>query len=106
MSGSIRSQIVQILTEKLKPLHLEVLDESHMHSRRTPDNPETHFKVTVVSAAFDGLNRVQRQQMVYAGLKELFDKGLHAVSQATFSPEEWKKNPQVHSSPACGGHKP
>ena len=34
----------------LSPTHLEVLDESHAHSRGL----ETHYKVVIASDAFDG----------------------------------------------------
>jgi BolA protein len=37
----------------LQPEHLQVLDESHMHSRGL----QTHYKAVVVSAQFEGLNR-------------------------------------------------
>ena len=48
---SIQSEIEAKLSSALSPLHLDVLNESHMHS--VPPNSETHFKVTVVAAAFD-----------------------------------------------------
>lgn len=51
----------------LQPEHLQVLDESHMHSRGL----QTHFKAVVVSAQFEGLNRVKRHQKVYGTLGEL-----------------------------------
>ena len=40
----------------LANVHLEVLDESHMHSR----GQETHYKAVLVSEQFDGLNSVKR----------------------------------------------
>ena len=36
----------------LQPEYLQVLDESHMHSRGL----QTHFKAVVVSQQFEGLN--------------------------------------------------
>ena len=99
----LRDSIVSILDQELKPLHLEVIDESHMHSRQTEASPETHFRVVVVSKMFSGLTRVRRQQLVYSFLARLFKTGLHALSQSTFTPEEWAKAPKVNSSPNCAG---
>ena len=48
-----------------------------------------HFEAILVSAAFAGKSRVQRQQMVNAVLKPYFDSGeLHALSMKTLTPEE------------------
>ncbi|MGE5385216.1 MAG: BolA family protein [Betaproteobacteria bacterium] len=54
------------------------------------DGDGHHFEALVVSAAFAGKNRVQRQQTVYATLKDRLDSGeLHAISFKTLTPEEW-----------------
>ena len=48
-----------------------------------------HFEVILVSSAFVGKSRVQRQQMVNALLRPYFDSGdLHALSMKTLTPEE------------------
>ena len=46
---SMRDRI-QTALQPLDPQHVEVLDESHMHSRGL----ETHFKVVLVSPQFAG----------------------------------------------------
>lgn len=102
MAGKFFETIKDTLTKELKPLHLEVIDESHLHMRRTAATPETHFKVIIVSDTFRGLSRVRRQQLVYSFLERLFKNGLHALTQSTFTPEEWAANPEVHKSPDCG----
>ncbi len=98
---TIKNTLIETLTNELKPTHLEVIDESHGHSRATAAHPETHFKVVVVSPVFEGLTRVRRQQMVYSLVSELFKSGLHALTQATFTPDEWKKSPDIIDSPSC-----
>ena len=48
-----------------------------------------HFEVILVSSAFVGKSRVQRQQMVNALLRPYFDSGeLHALSMKTLTPDE------------------
>jgi len=50
-----------------------------------------HFEAVIVSGAFAGLSRVQRQQRINALLKERFDSGeLHALTMQTLTPEEWR----------------
>lgn len=51
--GPIEQAIAEALTEKLQPIHLEVVNESYMHN--VPKGAETHFKVLVVSAKFESL---------------------------------------------------
>ena len=47
------------------------------------------FEIHVSSAAFDGLNRVKRQQAVYAAIGELIASGaVHAVTIKATTPDE------------------
>jgi BolA protein len=97
---SMHQRIEQTLT-LLQPEHLEVLDESHMHSRGT----QTHYKAVVVSERFNGLNSVKRHQLVYGTLGELMGE-FHALALHTYTPEEWLKTGTAPASPTCagGGH--
>ncbi|WP_459206303.1 BolA family protein [Pseudomonas sp. MLB6B] len=85
----------------LAPQHLEVLDESHMHSR----GQETHYKAVIVSEQFAGLNSVKRHQKVYATMGELMGQ-IHALAIHTYTVEEWAKVGAAPASPVCagGGH--
>ena len=80
---SMRERLLASLAA-LQPEHLDVLDESHMHSR----GQETHYKAVIVSGQFAGLNAVKRHQRVYATLGELMGQ-VHALALHTFTPEEW-----------------
>ena len=101
-------QIEQAIREKLlagfDPTHLELINESHMHS--VPANSETHFKVVLVSATFDGKRRVARHQAVYAALADELAGPVHALALHLFSPDEWQAQSAVPDSPQClGGSK-
>ncbi|MDM8349963.1 BolA family transcriptional regulator [Pseudomonas sp. sp1636] len=89
---------LQAALAALDPLHLEVLDESHMHSRGL----ETHYKVVIASPAFAGLNAVKRHQKVYASLGELTSQ-VHALALHTYTPEEWAQQGAAPDSPTCKG---
>jgi BolA protein len=90
------------IREKLSPLHLEVLDESHMHA--VPEGAESHFKVVVVSDHFAGTPLIKRHRTINALLSDLFEQGLHALALHTLTPEEWfAKGGQAPDSPECMG---
>lgn len=47
------------------------------------------YQVQVVTAAFEGLGRVQRQQAVYAAISDLISSGaIHAVTIRALAPAE------------------
>ena len=49
-----------------------------------------HCTVVVVSAEFEGLNPVKRQQRVYQCLNDKITSGeIHAVNIRAFTPEQW-----------------
>ncbi|HEY7991869.1 MAG TPA: BolA family protein [Stellaceae bacterium] len=78
------------LTERFAPVRLEIIDESARHAGHAGARPggETHFRVTIVSAAFAGQNRVARQRAVYGVLAEELAHQVHALSLAALTPEE------------------
>jgi stress-induced morphogen len=47
-----------------------------------------HFRATVVSPAFDGLNRIQQHQLVYAVFGAEIGGPIHALSLTTRVPEQ------------------
>jgi BolA protein len=101
---STRAQRIEnILSENLQPVHLEIENESHMHS--VPANSETHFKILIVATAFEGLSRIDRQRKINDLLKTELQTGLHALTQRLLSPNEWEKQKSdlQFESPNCHG---
>ena len=93
--GPIATIIREKLTKGLSPEQLEIEDDSarhagHHHEGGVDGRPggESHFNVTVVSAAFKGQGRVQRQRAVNALLREELAGKVHALSIKALSPEE------------------
>lgn len=78
------------LTEALAPEALDVLDESGKHAGHAGARPEgeTHFQITIVSAAFQGKSRLQRQRAVYALLADEMNERVHALALITLTPDE------------------
>ncbi|MBN34966.1 MAG: BolA family transcriptional regulator [Rhodospirillaceae bacterium] len=86
----VASAIQTKLTEALAPEVLDVVDESHLHAGHAGARPEgeSHFRVRVVSAAFDGLNRVARQRLVYKTLADEMKTDIHALAIDAKAPSE------------------
>lgn len=52
----------------------------------------SHVNLIVVSAHFEGLNTLKRQQLVYGALNQaIADGSIHAVNMKTFTPAEWEQ---------------
>jgi BolA protein len=80
--GQIAHDIHVKLTEALAPTHLAVEDESHRHAGHAGARPggESHFRVTVESAAFAGLRPLDRQRLVHRLLAAELAGPVHALS--------------------------
>lgn len=89
---SLKPTIERVLKEKLAPLYLEVIDESHLHAGHAGARGGGHYRATIVSEAFEGKSRVERQRMVYDLLSEPMRSGaIHALSLTTRTPAEWAR---------------
>jgi BolA protein len=87
---SVAERIREKLTLRFAPTRLVIMDESHRHAGHSGAQPggETHFAVTIASAAFAGLNRVARQRLVYATLADELATRVHALSLTTLTADE------------------
>jgi BolA family transcriptional regulator, general stress-responsive regulator len=74
----------------LSPSRLELLDESAKHAGHAGAAPggNTHWKLTIVSAAFTGNSTVARHRMIYEALGELMQNPIHALSISAKAPGE------------------
>jgi len=86
---TVQSIIETKLTAQLSPSHIEVSNESHLHAGHAHGGTETHYKVEMVSAEFEGVSRVARHQLIYKALTEEMDNPIHALVIRTYTPEEW-----------------
>jgi BolA protein len=78
---------------RFAPVRLQIDDESSQHRGHSGyrEGGESHFRVEIVSAAFEGKTRVARQRLVYDALKDELAAGLHALALTTLTPAEDKK---------------
>ena len=78
------------LVAALAPVALEIEDQSARHEGHAGARPEgeTHFHVSIVSAAFAGKSRVERQRMIYAALNDELAGPVHALGVTARTPDE------------------
>ena len=94
---SVAADIRDKLTAAFTPLALEVRDESARHAghagatRGDGSRGETHFHVRLVSPAFEGVSRVERQRRIHAALAEELAGPVHALSLSALAPSETAK---------------
>lgn len=82
-------RIRSLLHREFVPELLHVEDESHLHAGHAgARDGRGHFRVTIVSAAFEGHNRLQRHRMVFDALGDLMQTDIHALSVQAHSPGE------------------
>jgi len=86
----VAAAIERKLTDAFRPLRLTVTDESHKHKGHAGARPEgeSHFHVEIVSAAFAGKSRVERQRLIYATLAEEMAGSVHALATKILTPDE------------------
>jgi BolA protein len=86
----VATELRRRLETGLAPERVEVEDQSAQHAGHAGARPggETHFRVLVVSAAFAGRGRVERQRLVYAAAGDLLREDIHALSVTALAPGE------------------
>ena len=82
--------ITNKLHEAFSPESLDVSDESHLHEGHAGHRPggETHFRVYIVSAAFEGKSRIERHRMINSTLAAELADGVHALAIKAQAPGE------------------
>ena len=85
VAGGMRRRL-----ESLAPARLEIIDESAQHAGHAGAAPggNTHWRLTIVSAAFAGKPTVARHRMVYQALGELMQQPIHALAISAKAPGE------------------
>jgi BolA protein len=84
-------RIRQLLDAGLAPLECVVDDESHLHAGHAgAASGGGHYRLRLVSACFEGLNKVARHRLVYDCLREMMQKEIHALAMTLLTPDEAK----------------
>ena len=81
--GAVTDELERRIRAALAPERLEVIDQSRRHRRHHGYNEagESHFKVVVEAAAFEGMNRIERVRAVQQAAGDLVTSGrIHAFT--------------------------
>jgi BolA family transcriptional regulator, general stress-responsive regulator len=87
---STKDTIINKLREAFSPESLDVSDESHLHEGHSGHRPggETHFRVYIISSAFEGKSRVDRHRMINSTLAAELAGSVHALAIKAHAPGE------------------
>jgi BolA protein len=86
-----RTRIEEKLRAALDPIEIDVIDQSAAHAGHAgAASGGGHFRVIVVTPAFEGLNQVQRQRRVYEILADEMRSSIHALSMTCLSRSEYE----------------
>lgn len=83
----------EILVRAFAPLHLELRDDSARHAGHPgAASGGGHYRVLLVSAAFEGKSRLDQHRMVHEALREMLGGQIHALGLDTRAPSEWARS--------------
>ena len=88
--GQVADRIERKFRMAFQPESLAVIDETKQHHGHSGwrESGETHFRVEIISAAFAGKSRVERQRAVYHVLAEELAGPVHALALTANAPEK------------------
>ena len=85
-NGSKYAAIVQAL-QAMKPTSLQLVDKSEMYDDKKGE--ESHFELYIVASAFEGLNVIKRQQLIYMMVGDVMPQ-IEALQITSLTPDEAK----------------
>ncbi|GEC14927.1 BolA family protein [Nitrobacter winogradskyi] len=90
---SVKDNISKKLSEAFAPESLDVADESYLHEGHAGHRPggETHFRIHIVSQAFEGKSRVERHRMINTLLAAELAGPIHALAIRAMAPGEQQR---------------
>lgn len=88
--GPVKQIITNKLRETFAPESLDVIDKSHLHEGHAGHRPggETHFRINIVSPAFEGKSRIERHRMINSALAAELSGSVHALAIKAQAPGE------------------
>jgi len=87
---SVADAIRAKLTAAFEPQRLDIYDESDRHHGHAGarEGGESHFRVMIVSQAFEGLSRLDRHRRINETLAAELKAQVHALALTTLTPDE------------------
>ena len=99
---SKQQELLERIQTEFQPHFATVENESHMHS--SGRGADSHFKLVIVSDAFEGIRKVQRHQKLYQLFADDLKNGIHALALHLYTKSEWESLGKAFpKSPNCLG---
>ncbi len=102
---SLQTVIEGKLVAEFSPERLRIDNDSKRHAGPATDS---HYRVIIVAAAFDGRNLVSRQRLVYKCLKDELAGPVHALQMKCLTPAEYDAadgEVTLKAPPCAGAHR-
>ena len=89
-TGPVATELIRRLEAELEPTRITLQNDSDQHVGHAghSGSGESHFSLTIESAAFAGLDRVQRQRLVFRAVGDLLEEQVHALQIRATAPGE------------------
>jgi BolA protein len=98
---TVQEAIMGKLHRALPIEHLDVIDESAQHN--VPRGAESHFKIVIVSPAFEGKTLLAHHRLIHGILADVLAMQIHALALHTLTNKEWSEAAAAPASPRCRG---
>ena len=82
------TEIIKSRLDSLKPVNLEIQDDSALHAGHKGNTGGGHFTVKIVSSQFSQKSQIMRHRLVYQLLNDLIPQQIHAISILAISPDD------------------
>ena len=89
MSTETAEKLERTLRDQFRPTAFRLRDDSAKHAGHAgATGGGGHYKVAIVSAAFEGKSRLEQHRMVYDALGSMIGREVHALALDTRAPSE------------------
>ena len=85
----IKSKIHDLIINKIDIFKIDLVDESYKHIGHNKDTNGGHFKLLVVSDAFQKMKLLDRHKLIYGILDEMMKVKIHALSIRALTKQEY-----------------
>ncbi|RJG01101.1 BolA family protein [Noviherbaspirillum sedimenti] len=87
-------RMLALLHETFTPLECQLDDDSARHAGHAgAASGAGHYRLRLVSARFEGQNRISRHRLVYDCLRDLMHVDIHALNIIAVAPSELQEQP-------------
>jgi len=96
-----RDALLERFRQAFSEAAIQVEDESHLHvGHAGAAGGAGHFRVRVIDARFNGLQRIARHRLVYDAVSDWMPVRVHALNIIAMTPEEAGHSSTVQQSPS------